>query len=249
MGSYLILILILIYIYLNYTSSTETMSSESVLTENNIFDNIDKINFKIPVIDIKPGKTYEIMALPQCKKKFNVTYFANINYIMNEGKQIYQDMLKPLEQKAEIGLESHGLTRVSFRKSVLTWNGKRVGLELNFLHINPKNGKRVRVVFPLSLEKTTERFTNTNNTNKNTNKNVLKKFINNPSDIPEYKKGQVTVGKMLKIDLCGPSKILLNQEKFYFGRSPDGELLLISKPVPYDIKLGSAIRKQLLDPY
>jgi len=244
MGSYFILILIIIYIYLKYTS-TEMMMNDTNFTETNIFDNINKINFKIPILDIKPGKTYEILKLPQCKKRFFVTYTTNINYIMNEGNEIYQDILKPLQQKAEIGVELHGLLRVSFRKSILTWKGKRVGLELNLLHINPRNGERVRVIFPLSLEKTIEKFT----TGISNDKNVLKNFITSSTDIPEYKKGQVSVGKIVKLNLCGPATILLKQERFYFGRSPDGELLVISKPIPYDIKLGMSIRRQLLEPY
>jgi len=269
----LILTIFLIFLYLNYPDCDKKIEK---MSQTDILKNI-KMNTVIPFDDIKipsvtipklillePGQTFELLDLPYCNEKFKVEYGSNTNYVQNDGKKVYQDMLKPYEQKATIGTEQQGLTQISWKKSFFTFNGKKVGLELHFAHTSPKNGKRIRVIFPLSLNSISnsnqlskETFANVKNTDslKGTN-NIsnlnklgrLNMLLKKPSDVPSLVKGRINTGKLMEFNLCEPAKLLLEQKKFFFAETPSEELLLIAKPQAFDKTIGTTIMDNLQDP-
>ena len=262
---YLFLIIgLLILFYLNCFNTKEKFTNDRYLEDKpdygkkqireydikNVFpfDNFDLSTVKIQKITgLKKGETYELLDLPYCGLKFRVEYTSNINYIVNDQKTIYQDMNKPWEQKATIGTEPQNLHQISWKKSFFTFNKKPVGLELHIAHVNPKTGKRIRVIFPLSFNKTTEKFTD-NNTKELEKLSSLNVLIKNENDIPSFVPGQVNIGKVLYMNLCELAKLILQQSKFFFAETPNGELFLIARPQPFSRKIGMAIRKNLIEP-
>ncbi len=267
-----IVTIFLIFLYLNYPNNNkqiEKMAQTDPLKNINMdmvipFDDIKVPPVPIPkLILLEPGQTFELLDLPYCEEKFKVEYGSNTNYVQNDGKKVFQDMLKPYEQKATIGSEQQGLTQISWKKSFFTFNGKRVGLELHFAHTNPKTGKRIRVIFPLSMSSNTSLPTQLNksqNSTKETFANIvtdttalnklgkLNVLLKKPTDVPELVKGRVNTGKLMNFDLCEPAKLLLEQRKFFFAETPNEELLLIAKPQPFDKTIGLTIMKNLQDP-
>ncbi len=289
-----ILTIFLIILYLNYPEQIKQVEKMEVdLKKLNIdavipFDDIKIPSVPIPkLLLVQPGQTFELLDLPYCEEKFKVEYGSNTNNIINDNKKIYQDMIKPYEQNAFIGEEKQGLTQISWKKSFFTYNGRKVPLELHFAHFNPQNGKKMRVIFPLSLssidtykeededEEKIEGFANINEAKKL--KSKLKNIINTKSkekskakgsknfadlnklgrlnillkkqnDVPPLVKGQVNTGKLLTFDLCEPSKLLLEQKKFFFAETPNEELLLIAKPQEFDRIVGLTIINNLQDP-
>lgn len=254
---------VLLFFYLNSYNTKEKFVNKRYLEDKPDYgkkqikeydyNNIYPINyFNIVNAEIKKlsplakGETYELLDLPYCEQKFTVEYTNNINNIINDQKSIYQDMNKPWEQIAKIGKEIQNLYQISWKKSFFTFNKKKVGLELHFAHINPKNGKRISVVFPLSFTKTTENFTN--NTKLIGKLGSLSALVKNTKDIPKLVSGRVNVGNVLNMKLCEPAKLMLQQSKFFFAETPSGELFLVARPQPFDRKIGIAIRKNLIEP-
>lgn len=201
---------------------------------------------KLPTL--AKGETYELLDLPYCDQKFTVEYANNIDHIINDQKTIYQNMKRSWEQKAKIGQELQNLHQISWKKSFFTFNKKQVGLELQFAHVNPINGKRIRVIFPLSLTKTTEPFADNIDTKQLEKLGSLDVLVKKEADIPKLVPGQVNIGKVLDIKLCEPAKLMLQQRKFFFAETPSGELFLIARPQPFNRKIGMAIRKNLIEP-
>jgi len=258
-----ILTIFLIYLYLKYPDDNKQIEKmaqniNSINIDTVIpFDDIKIPTFPIPkLILLEPGQTYELLDLPYCQEKFKVEYGSNTNYVQNDGKKVYQDIMKPYENKASIGSEQQGLTQISWKKSFFTFNGKRVGLELHFAHVNPKTGKQIRVIFPLSLSSQTdtvqtskETFTNVVTDNMALNKlGKLNVLLKQSTDVPELVKGRVNTGKLMSFDLCEPAKLLLEQKKFFFAETPSEELLLIAKPQAFDKTIGKTIMDNLQDP-
>jgi hypothetical protein len=237
----------LIFLYLNFTDyNIEKMTQSQV--ENSILplDDLKLPNVTIPKINLlKPGETIELLDLPYCNQKFNIKYGSNTNYVLNDGKKIYQDILKPYEQQAYIGSEKQALVQISWKKSFFTFNGKQVGLELHFTHMNSNTGKKVMVIFPLSFDsKETFVEVSSNETALN-NFGRLTMLLQESSDVPKLIKGQVNTGKLLSFNLCEPAKFILEQKKFFFAKTPNNDVLLISKPQSFDRNLGLTILKNL----
>lgn len=231
------------------------------------FEHVKLPNVPIPKIPtLKKGERYELLDLPFCDERFRASYSSNSNNIVNDGAKIYQDMLKPYEQKAEIGNKPQGLTQISWKKSYFSYNEKPIALELQFSHVAPSTGKVTKVIFPLSFtpEKKTEGFSNT--IRSNPNKDLIRKkleddnksgfeklgelntLIKSTKDVPEKIPGKVNVGQLLNFDLCEPANLMLDQRKFFFATSAKNELLLIAKPQIFSRNVGLKIMNNLDDP-
>ncbi len=240
----------------------------------------------IPTIPLlRKDKRFEILDLPFCSVDFLAHYSPNSNNIINDGSKIYQDMLKPNEQKSEINNKEYGLVQVSWLKSLFMYNGKPVGLEMQFTHIDFTTGNIVKIIFPLSFTPINKKANNSlgngsnnslgngsnnssdngsNNSLGNGSNNSLGNVSNNSSgngsnnsfdlllkstkDIPIRKSGQINIGNLLHLDLCGPSKLIFNQKKMFMGKSLNGELMLIAKPQLFSRIIGTVIMDNLDDP-
>ena len=256
----LILTILLIFLYLNLPDQNQEIEKMS-----------STIKPKLKLL--KPGETIEILDLPYCNKNFKVEYGTNTNFILNDGKKIYQDIIKPHEQQAFIDSEKQGLSQISWKKSFFTYNNKQVPLELHFTHINPQTSKVTRIIYPLSLEsKIKENFSESEaeakkkkkekkkekkekkKEKKINKKKVLDEFgklsilIQKSNDIPKFIKGQVNTGKIQIFNVCEQEKYNLEQNKFFMVESPNNETILIAKPLKFDRELGLTIMKNLEEP-
>jgi hypothetical protein len=228
--------------------TSEMFANDEVDSIIKSFDSIQIPNFPLPKINsLKSGETFELLDLPYCDEKFLVQYNANTDYIKNDGKQIFQNVSKPYEQITQIGKDKQGLSQISWKRSFFTFNGKKVGLELHFTHVNPANGRRIRVVFPLSLSQI-ETFAQDELSSSLDKLGALNVLIKKDTDVPQKIEGQVNVGKLLTFDLCEPAKLILQQSKFFFAETPTGELLLIAKPQKFNYDIGMKIRENLEEP-
>jgi hypothetical protein len=234
----IIMIILLIFLYLNLS---ENQDIEKMISTNFSANNkIKKINL------IKPGEKVEILDLPYCKKNFKVEYGSNINFILNDGKKIYQDVLKPFQQIAYIGNNKQGLVQISWKKSFFTFNNKPVPLELHLTHQDPKSGKITRIIFPLSLESNIiENFSINNSINKIGKLSLL---LKKPTDVPNLIKGTINTGKIASFNVCDSDKYIIEQNKFFIAQLPNNETIMIAKPQKFDKKLGLSIIKNLLEP-
>jgi len=255
---YVILITIfLLFLCLNLPDNNKKV--EKMKSSIRPFEN-QSSNLIIPKINLlKSDERIEILDLPYCKKNFKVEYGTNINFILNDGKKIYQDILKPNEQQAFIDAQKQGLTQISWRKSAFTYNNKQVPLELQLTHLDSKTGKITRIIYPLSLEsETKEKFTNISKKNKKNKKKRVKRILDErgklslllqkPSDIPSLIKGQVNTGKIKSFNICDDEKYQIEQNKFFIAESPNNETILIAKPIKFDKQLGLTILKNLGEP-
>jgi len=234
---HILILIFLIFLYLNLSCKKLNVEKLTLLDYSN--------NNKIPKINlIKSGEKIEILDLPYCKKKFRVEYGSNINYIKNNGRKIFQDILKPYDQQAFIDSEKQGLTQISWEKSIFTFNNKPVPLELHFTHKNQNTHKITRIIFPLSLRsQIKENFSD--DLKENTKLSIL---LQKPSDVPNLLKGQINIGKIKNFSLCEKEKYKIEQDKFFIFETPNDETILIAKPQIFDKELGLTILKNLEEP-
>ena len=66
--------------------------------------------------------------------------------------------------------------------------------------------------------------------------------------IPSYHCCSPAYGKVVDVNLCPTATKVLDQENFYFTTGKDNSVILISKPQPYNRKLGRKILRNLEEP-
>ena len=111
---------------------------EEVLTLHNLED-VNNFSY----LEDNKNKQYKnkegrinINKLPKCKLPIKVDYKTNINNMVNDGRKVVQDMVKPAEHKSMIGNQRHNLKQVSWTKSKLNWHGEKMPLEIRLSHMN-----------------------------------------------------------------------------------------------------------------
>ena len=92
-----------------------------------------------------------INKLPRCKLPIKVDYKTNINNMVNDGRKIVQDMIKPTEHKSMIGNQRHNLKQISWTKSKLNWYGEKMPLEIRLTHMNTETQQLTHIIFPIRL--------------------------------------------------------------------------------------------------
>ena len=105
----------------------------------------------------------DLEKLPECKMPMKIEFSSNINNMMNNGNQIFQDIVKPSSQKSKIGNDRNNLKQISWTKSKLNWHGEELPLEIRLTNVNSEDNKITHIIFPVKLvdEKLTETFNNT----------------------------------------------------------------------------------------
>ena len=244
-NKYFYIFVLFLFIYIFYP---KILNSENFINLDN-FININNQDIKkqvIPIIsELGKDKKLEILDLPFCSIDFLAHYSPNSNNIINNGSKIYQDMLKSNEQRSQINDKDYNLVQVSWVKSLFTFNGKPVGLEMQFIHIDLTNGNIIKIIFPLSF---TPSKKNRENILGNTSINNFMSLLLSEKDVPIRKVGQINIGNLLHLDLCGPSKLIFNQKKFFMAKTINGELILIAKPQLFSRIIGTTIMNNLDDP-
>lgn len=201
------------------------------------FDNLTIGNVPVPKIPLlKKGEKFEILDLPYFDELLDISYSININNIVNDGSKIYQNIVNPHTQNAKIQNVDYGLSQILWKKSYFSYNGKPVGLELQFTHVAPYNGKVTKIVFPLSF---TSDFANTSK---------LDTLIKLETDIPEKLPGVINIGKVLSFDLNEMASLILDQRKFFSANTVKNELLLIAQPQKINKNIGLKILSNLNEP-
>jgi len=143
----------------------ETIPDSSYDDKFVVNSNLGNLGTVLPVVNNtdKQGKIH-LAELPKCKVPMKTNLINNYNHIINSGEEIYQDILKPESNKTFIHNVRHNLMQVAWVKSSLQWHGENIQLEIRFTNINPDNGQRVHIVFPIKLVDTfkkIEKFTDT----------------------------------------------------------------------------------------
>jgi hypothetical protein len=133
-------------------------------------DNTDAINaqfYKDSLNDIpKPIKInknekgrFDINSLPKCQLPIKIDYSANINNMINDGRKVLQNIVKPHEQKSVIANQNHDLKQLALAKSKLNWYGVEIPLEIRLTHINTVTQGLTHIIFPIKLVNTDEKET------------------------------------------------------------------------------------------
>jgi len=130
-----------------------------------INSNLGNLGTVLPVVNNtdKQGRIH-LEKLSKCKVPMKTNLMTNYNHLINSGTEIYQDILKPESNKTFIENVRHNLMQVAWVKSSLQWHGENIDLEIRFTNVNPDNGQRVHIVFPIILVNTfikIEKFTDT----------------------------------------------------------------------------------------
>jgi len=79
--------------------------------------------------------------------------------MINDGRKIIQDIVKPHEQKSVIADQKHDLKQLSLTKSKLNWHGVEIPLEIRLTHINTVTQGLTHIIFPIKLVDTNEQET------------------------------------------------------------------------------------------
>jgi hypothetical protein len=143
------------------------------INDNNFSDdNTDAINAQfykdslndIPkVIKIKKDQKgrFDINSLPKCQLPIKINYSSNINNMINDGRKVVQDMVKPNEQKSVIANQKHDLRQFALTKSKLNWYGDEIPLEIRLTHLNTDTQGFTHIIFPIKLVNKDEKESNT----------------------------------------------------------------------------------------
>ena len=220
----LFLIIIFIVIILYIILKCETIEN---------MDNFTKLIDLYPSTPFDSDKKFNLEDLPKCKLPMVLGFTSNYNNIINNGKEVLQEIINPEEQSGMIGKKRHKLLQVSWKKSNMRWKNKDIELELNLIIFNMDDNNITNIIIPLLLTTNTiEHFTNINNSNN------LKILTQNMTMIPQYKCCSPIVSEPVLIDLCSTAKKLIEEEYFYFTTNTNNSLLLITKPSPYNKNIG-----------
>jgi hypothetical protein len=197
--------------------------------------------------ELKVPEKEEITKLPKTKKEIFLKYGNNNNYILNDGRKIYQNCTRYLENTAIIDGYRFGLARLEWHKSVLSWNGNKIGLELHVVHSDVESQDTVIFIFPLSLvDMRREFFTDLSYYNMPTDVATLNSLLTRTDQIPSYFCCTPNRGAMVNFNLCPVANLILLQKEFYEFKMNNKITWLIASPQPYDRTIGLNIRSKLV---
>ena len=238
------IIFFLVYSMVKIPEQTEESNQEAEKTEEQLKEKMMDLSL---LTDLKtPGKE-EIVSLPKVRKEFFLKYGNNNNYIINDGRKVYQNCTRYLENTAIIDGYRFGLSRLEWHKSVLTWKGAKVGLELHVVHNNVESQEQIVVVFPLSLvDLRKEFFTDLSYHNLPTDVATLNSLLTRVDQIPSYYCCSPNQGAMVNFNLCPVANLILMQNEFYEYKMNSKVTWLITEPQPYDRTIGLNIRSKLV---
>jgi len=196
---------------------------------------------------LKQPEKLEITKFPTTNREVYLKYGNNSNYILNDGRRIYQNCTRYLENTAIIDGYRFGLARLEWHKSVLSWKGQKVGLELHVVHSNVESQEKIIIVFPLSLiDMRKEFFTDLSYHNQPTDVATLNSLLTRPDQIPSYYCCSPNQGGIVNFNLCPVANLILMQKKFYVYKMNENITWLITEPQPYDRTIGLNIRSKLV---
>lgn len=228
-----LLILVLIYSIFNYKKFSNNFNKELLQNTNySSLRNIPKIVNSIKI---------EIFNLPIIRPEFNFRFKCNTNILFNDGREVYQNSERHFKNKVLIDGYLFRLSKISFTKSIFSWKGQAIGLELRIKNITADHRKVIEFIIPLSLVDV--RF---NNVLKTEELNAINTLISRSDQIPGFICCQPTFGKIIKFDLYNLANLLNKQEFFYKYDMDDNYIFYITNPIQFDREIGLNIINKLL---
>lgn len=197
--------------------------------------------------NLKLPEKQEITSFKKVKKEVFFKYGNNNNYIINDGRRVYQGCTRYLENIAIIDGYRFGLVRIEWHKSVLTWKGIKVGLELHIVHSDVESNQVITFVFPLSLvDLRKEFFTDLSYHNQPTDVATLNSLLTRIDQIPAYYCCTPNQGAMVNFNLCPIANLILIQKYFYEYKMSQNITWFIAQPQMFDRTIGLNIRSKLV---
>lgn len=192
----------------------------------------------IPKLDVQPK--VEITELVKCRPIMYAEYDTNYNHIINDGKKIYSETIRPLDNRLIYDGHRYNLASIEFHQGTTTFNHKKVHLEMHLVNTSTINDYIIRIVIPLSLtdvkDVVIENFENDNlyylkkkkKEKKNTfitlNKKFNREYFNTirllkKRDIPPYYCCSPNVGN-LKKQYLNRINCIINKSKYLYKYEP-----------------------------
>lgn len=233
----ILIILIIFFFILNF--------NKNIIVQDKKIEKEEMVD--LPMIEeILEPKYQEIIELKKVKPKLAFNYGTNNNYILNDGKKIWQSCVKFLKNNVTIDGFKHGLSKLEFHKSVFKWKGQEVGLELHLVNTNSENQEITVFVFPLSLiDLKLEAFTDLSYYNQKTDIATLNSLFTRIDMIPSYFCCKPNRGHMVNFNLCPIANLLLLEKHFYEQKINKNIRWLVTKPQPFDRTIGLNIISKL----
>jgi len=196
---------------------------------------------------LKLPKKAEITKLNIVKPQIFLRYSNNNNHLYNDGRTLYQDCVRFIKNRAIIDGHRYCLTKIYWTKSVLSWNGQDVGLELHLVHSLVESHKTIVIVFPLSLvDLRRESFVDLGYNTQSTDVATLNSLITKCEQIPSYFCCSPNQGPMVNFNLCPVANVILSHKSFFNLDIGNNTTWLITKPQPFDRYIGLNIRSKLV---
>lgn len=245
----ILFIILFLVIYKFYKSKDDEDLKEISTEEKN--KKSHKINEKMMSLSLldkldMPEKM-EVTKLKKVCPQLFFRYGNNNNHLYNDGRSVWQSTVRYIQNRAIIDGYRYGLSKVEWHKSILTWKGKEVGLELHVVNSIVETGQTIVFVFPLSLvDLRREAFVDLGYNNQKTDVATLNSLITKTEQVPSYFCCSPNGGPMVNFNLCPIANLLLKQKSFYKKKMSDTITWLITNPQPYDKHIGLNIRSKLV---
>ena len=225
----------------------ECNETEITKVSNKKEKNIEKMYPLENLKKLSSPKKIEVTSLEKVSPEIFLRYSYNNNYIYNDGRRIFQNCLKFLKNRALIDGYRYGLGRLEWHKSILTWDGKEVGLEFQVIHHLVEKDQTIIFVFPLSLvDIKMEYFVELSFNTQETDESTLNALLTKTDQIPSYICCDPNPGPLMNFNLCPVANVILSQKYFYKYEINDHVTWLISRPQPYSRYIGLNIRNKLV---
>jgi hypothetical protein len=140
-----------------------------------------------------------------------------------------------------------GLSTLEWHKSVFSWNGEKIGLELRLVHKLVENNKTIVIIFPLSLvDIIDENFADIATSNQKTDVSTLNSLLISKDQIPSYVCCNPIQGKLINLNLYPVSNLIKDQDYFFKYEMNEDITWLITTPQPFNRYIGLNIREKLI---
>lgn len=190
-------------------------------------------------------KKLDITLLEKVPLELFFRYGDSTNHFYNDGRTIYQECIKLLNNRVIINGYRFGLSKIDFTKSILSWYGQKVGLELRLTHQSVQSQQVNVFIIPLSLvDLRKETFVDFNKTKKKSDKK-LNTIITKIEQVPSYRCCTANQGPLVNVNLCPVATLLLRQQYFFKYQMSDNITYYITKPQEFDRLIGLNIRQKL----
>lgn len=195
---------------------------------------------------VQPVK-YDIIDLEKVYVRTSFRYGVNTNHLKNDGRKICHTCTRYLDNRAIIDGYRYGLSRIEWHNSVLSWNGKKVGLELHVINSMVESQNVVKFVIPLSLVDTRESYVDLNNIYDESDEEFsLNYLIKRPDQVPTYQCCDYGKSALISMNYCPIANIILNQDFFYKFKESTKITWYITYPQLFNRIIGQDIINKIV---